>query len=247
MIWFDTPENYITKVQSQELKALINRLQPDCIVNSRIGNNLGDYKVAEQQIFKQAELKPWEACITMSRGWGYNHYDTDWKSPELLVRQLVEIVSKGGNLLLNVGPKGTGEFPQEAVERLAKIGDWMKINKEAIYGTSPWTVFAEQVSEKTLSGAATHDADADVTAKVILPDIYFTAKGKTVYVIARSWNKPIVDVHAMAKGKCKVKSITLFGSTGSIKWEQTNEALNIKMPKQLPSAVPVYVFKVELN
>jgi alpha-L-fucosidase len=247
IIWFDTPENFITKAQSQELKEMINRLQPACIVNSRIGNDLGDYKVAEQQIYQEVEVKPWEACITMSRGWGYSHYDTAWKSPELLVRQLVEIVSKGGNLLLNVGPKPTGEFPQEAAERLAKIGEWMKINNEAVYGTSPWKVFAEQVSEKTLSGAATHDADADVTAKVILPDIYFTAKGKTVYVIARSWKKPVVDVHAMATDKCQVKSITLLGCHDSIKWKQTNEALNIKMPKQLPSVVPVFVFKVTLK
>lgn len=246
VLWFDTPE-LITKAQSEELLRLIKTLQPNCIVNSRIGNNLGDYEVSEQQISTAVNPKPWESCITMSRGWGYNHYDTQWKSPELLIRQLVEIVSKGGNLLLNIGPKPDGTFPPEAIERLATIGKWMKINNEAIYGTKPWDVPCEQISSKTLSGAIVVDVDNDATSKVIAPDIYFTSKGKTIYVIARSWNKSVVDVQTMTKGKYNIKSIKLLGSTAKIDWEQTKEALNIKMPKQLPSVVPVYVFKVDVE
>lgn len=245
VLWFDTPE-LITKAQSEELLQMIRTLQPNCIVNSRIGNGLGDYQVSEQQISTAANPKPWEACITMGRNWGYSRYDTTWKSPELLIRQLVEIVSKGGNLLLDLGPKGDGTFPPQAIERLAAVGKWMKINKDAVYGTKPWDVACEQVSSKTLSGAAVNDADADITSKVILPDIYFTSKGKTVYVIARSWNKPVVDVQTMVKGKYNLKSITLLGSDDKVKWEQTTKALNINIPKQLPNAVPVYVFKVEM-
>lgn len=247
VIWFDTPEQIITKAQSEELLAMIRTLQPNCIVNGRIGNSLGDYYVSEQQISKKANPKPWEACITMSRRWSFNRYDNEWKSPELLVRQLVEIVSKGGNLLLNIGPKGDGTFSPEAVERLTAIGNWMKINNEAIYGTKPWSVISEQVSSKTLAGAMVHDSDSDTTSKTILPDIYFTSKGKIVYVIARSWTKPVVDVQALAKGKHKIHSIQLLGSTDKVNWEQTNAALNITMPKQLPNEVPVYVFKVKLN
>jgi alpha-L-fucosidase len=246
VLWFDTPE-LISKAQSEELLQLIRTLQPNCIVNGRIGNGLGDYYVSEQQISKEANLNPWEACITMSRRWAYNRHDTEWKSPELLVRQLVEIVSKGGNLLLNIGPKGDGTFPPESVERLAAIGNWMKINNEAIYGTRPWNIISEQVSSKTLAGAMVHDSDSDTTSKTILPDIYFTSKGKTVYVIARSWTSPIVDVKTMVKGKYNIKSIELLGSNAKLNWDQTNEALNIKMPKQLPSSVPVYVFKVALK
>lgn len=132
VLWFDTPE-LISKAQSEELLELTKTLQPNCIVNNRIGNGLGDYYVSEQQISKEANPKPWEACITMSRRWAYNRHDTEWKSPELLVRQLVEIVSKGGNLLLNIGAKGDGTFPPESVERLTSVGNWMKINNEAIY------------------------------------------------------------------------------------------------------------------
>lgn len=246
VLWFDTPELFI-KAQSEDLLQFIRKLQPDCIVNNRIGNGLGDYKVSEQEISATANLSPWEACITMSKGWGYNRHDNAWKSPELLVRQLVEIVSKGGNLLLNVAPKGDGSLPHEAIDRLAAFGKWMTINNEALYGTKPWDVTSEQVSAKTLGGAIAIDVDNDATSKVIIPDIYFTSEGKTVYVFARSWQKPVVDVQTMAGGKYNIKSIKLLGSSGKIKWEQTNAALNITMPEQLPAEVPVYVFKVEMK
>ena len=247
VLWFDTPEQYITKAQSEELLQLIKTLQPNCIVNNRIGNGLGDYQVSEQQIAKEVNPKPWEACITMSRRWSFNKYDHEWKSPELLIRQLVEIVSKGGNLLLNIGPKGDGTFPPEAIERLETVGNWMKVNKEAIYGTKPWSVVSEQVSSKTLAGAMVDDSDSDTTSKAILPDIYFTSKGKTVYVIARSWKKSEVNVKAMLKGKYAVKSIKLLGSTDKVQWEQNSEALRIIMPKKAATMVPVYVFKVKLK
>ena len=246
VLWFDTPE-LITKAQSEELLQMIKTLQPDCIVNNRIGNGLGDYYVSEQQISKDANPKPWEACITMSRGWAFNRHDNEWKSPELLVRQLVEIVSKGGNLLLNIGPKGDGTFPPEAVERLALVGKWMKTNSEAIYDTKPWTVTAEQVSSKTLAGAMVHDSDSDTTSKIILPDIYFTSKGKAVYVIARSWTDAVVNVKSMTKDKYKVKSVHLLGSKSKLDWKQSNDALQIKMPKVMTNTIPVYVFKVILK
>ena len=246
VLWFDTPE-LITKAQSEELLQMIKTLQPDCIVNNRIGNGLGDYYVSEQQISKDANPKPWEACITMSRGWAFNRHDNEWKSPELLVRQLVEIVSKGGNLLLNIGPKGDGMFPPEAVERLALVGKWMKTNSEAIYDTKPWTVTAEQVSSKTLAGAMVHDSDSDTTSKTILPDIYFTSKGKAVYVIARSWTEAVVNVKSMTKDKYKVKSVHLLGSKLKLNWKQSNDALQITMPKVKTNPIPVYVFKVILK
>ena len=104
LIWFDTPEQ-ISKTQSKVLRQFIKSIQPNCIVNDRIGNRMGDYSVSEQKIEDKAKLKPWESCVTMSSKWGYVKYDTVWKSPELLVRQLVEVVCKGGNFLLNVGPK----------------------------------------------------------------------------------------------------------------------------------------------
>jgi alpha-L-fucosidase len=135
LIWFDTPEE-ISKAESEELVALIHKLQPDCIINSRVGNRLGDYGVQEQKIPGSGDTQPWETCMTLNGHWGYFLGDENWKSPTNVVHNLVDIISKGGNYLLNVGPTGQGIIPQGAVKDLNAVGAWMKTNGEAIYGTS---------------------------------------------------------------------------------------------------------------
>ena len=125
-------------------------LQPDIIVNNRVGNGrqgmqglsksrefAGDYGTPEQEI--PATGLPgvdWETCMTMNDTWGYKSYDNNWKSREELLHKLVDIASKGGNFLLNVGPTAEGLIPGPSVERLAAIGEWMKLNAESIYGTT---------------------------------------------------------------------------------------------------------------
>lgn len=135
IIWFDTPE-LVTKEQSLEILKLIHDINPDCIVNQRIGNRLGDYAVREQKIPEGGEPKPWESCITMNHTWGYNKLDKEYKNVETLIYSLVDIASKGGNFLLNVGPTGEGLIPELSVSRLKQVGDWLNVNGEAIYGTS---------------------------------------------------------------------------------------------------------------
>ena len=133
VMWFDTPER-ISAAQSRELLELIHSLQPACIVNQRIGNKLGDYGTPEQTIPNEASTKPWETCMTLNGKWGYNKADQNWKSTELLLRNLIDIASKGGNYLLNVGPTGEGVIPAPSVERLSAMGDWLRVNGEAVYG-----------------------------------------------------------------------------------------------------------------
>lgn len=134
VMWFDTPER-ISKAQSEELVRLIRSLQPGCIVNARVGNRLGDYAVQEQKIPEGGDPQPWETCMTLNKHWGYYRGDEAWKPTETVVRNLIDIVSKGGNFLLNVGPTGEGLIPAGSLERLAAVGAWLRTNGTAIYGT----------------------------------------------------------------------------------------------------------------
>lgn len=115
------------------------KLQPHIITNDRLKrpNFPGDTKTPEQRIPGQAELatQDWETCMTMNGSWGYKSWDHNWKPVATLIRNLVDIASKGGNYLLNIGPKEDGSVPQESVERLEAIGKWMRVNGKAIYAT----------------------------------------------------------------------------------------------------------------
>lgn len=133
----------VTKEQSRSIRRLIERLQPHCLINSRIGNGLGDYRIIEQKLMNEIDPKPWEACLTMGANWGYNKYDTVYKKPDMMIRNLTDVVSKGGNLLLNIGPNPQGSFPQQTEPRLNAFRQWIKTNGEAIYGTSPWHTYGE--------------------------------------------------------------------------------------------------------
>lgn len=137
VLWWDTPTN-MTDAAAQKLKDVL-KLQPNIITNDRLKrpNFPGDTRTPEQKIPTQAELDgmDWETCMTMNGSWGYKSWDHNWKSVETLIRNLVDIASKGGNYLLNIGPKEDGSVPQESIDRLQAIGQWMKINSDAIYAT----------------------------------------------------------------------------------------------------------------
>ena len=137
VLWWDTPTN-MTDEAALKLQALL-KLQPNIITNDRLKrpNFPGDTKTPEQKIPTVAELDgmDWETCMTMNGTWGYRTSDNKWKSTETLIRNLCDIASKGGNYLLNVGPKPDGTFPEQSVKALKEIGDWMKVNGEAIYNT----------------------------------------------------------------------------------------------------------------
>ena len=151
VMWFDGEwEGTFTHEHGKDLYEYVRGLKPDIIINNRVDKGRhgmagtskgskyrGDFCTPEQQI--PATGLPgvdWESCMTMNSKWGWNKADTKWKSTEDLIQKLTDIASKGGNFLLNIGPKADGTFPDKAIERLEAIGQWMDVNSESIYGTS---------------------------------------------------------------------------------------------------------------
>ncbi len=135
ILWWDTPRG-MTEEAAQALQDVADDY-PDLITNNRLYRPWpGDFSTPEQHIPPTGLDYDWEVCMTMNTSWGYKWYDENWKSSEELIKMLVDIASKGGNFLLNVGPTAEGEFPEASVERLKEIGSWMQLNGESIYGTS---------------------------------------------------------------------------------------------------------------
>jgi alpha-L-fucosidase len=150
VMWFDGEWEYTwTPERGIDLYDYVRSLAPAVIVNNRVGKgragmagtfdpdtSSGDFGTPEQEIPPTGLGYDWETCMTMNDHWGYNKNDNNWKSAQDLIRKLVDIASKGGNFLLNVGPTAEGLFPQPSIDRLNVIGDWMKVNGESIYGTT---------------------------------------------------------------------------------------------------------------
>ncbi len=151
IMWFDFSYDEMKGEawRAGELVQMVRSLQPGIIIDNRLGGNIkarepeiyaGDFAAPEQIIPPEGVVNeagepiPWEACITLNNNWGYAAWDKNWKSPKTVVRALVECVSKGGNLLLNVGPNAKGEIPAECVRILGQVGEWMQRNSASIYG-----------------------------------------------------------------------------------------------------------------
>lgn len=179
ILWFDGEwEGAWTHERGVDLYDCLRKLDPKLIINNRVDKGRagmqghttdpkfkGDYGTPEQEIPATGfgEGVSWESCMTMNDTWGFKTADTNWKSTETLVRNLIDIASKGGNYLLNVGPNGEGEIPAASLERLAAMGEWMKVNGESIHGTT-----ASLFPKTSWNGRSTTKHLPDGTVKVYL-------------------------------------------------------------------------------
>jgi alpha-L-fucosidase len=214
VLWWDTPED-MNAARAAKLAELL-KLKPGIIHNNRLGGGFkGDTETPEQ--FVPATGYPgrdWETCMTMNDTWGFKSDDHKWKSAETLVRNLVDIASKGGNYLLNVGPTSEGLIPEPSLERLRAVGAWMKVNGVAIYGTgaSPF--------KKLPWGRCTQKANGNTTL---------------LYLHVFDWP---ADGTLLVPGlKSSVVSATLLASGDKLNSTTGPDGVRVQVPARAPDAI----------
>ena len=189
-------------------------------------------------------LLPWQTDTSVSiKSWGYVRND-NYKDAKSLIDELIDVVSKNGNLLLNVGPESDGTIPPEVRTVLLQMGQWLAVNGEAIYGTRPWKLYGEGPTT-IVTGTFNDTSSKSFTAQ----DIRYTTKGKTLYAIALGWpTNGKIEMQTLWDGtpylSGKIQSIHLLGSEQTLHWEQEPDALTIQLPQQKPSEI-AYVFKIQ--
>jgi alpha-L-fucosidase len=185
----------------------------------------------------------WQTDTSVSnKSWGYIEHDT-FKTPAFIVQQLADVVSKNGNLLMNIGPRSDGTIPQEVQQVLLDVGSWLKVNGDAIYGTRPWTIFGEGPTE--VKAGSFHDTD---TVPYTSEDFRFTTNRDTLYAIEMAWptNGEAV-IHALKYGSVGLRNViavTLLGSDAKLTFTQKPDGLHIQVPAEAPGK---YAYAYRIN
>lgn len=244
LIWFDG-DGYITEEQAFKFYKTIFDINPNVIVNRRVGYDFGDYLDAGDNVIPSADdklTKHWETCGTTNNSWAYKSYDEDWKSTQEMLYYLVDIASKGGNYLLNIGPDGKGHVPEASANGLREIGDWLKINGDAIYGTTRWKVAHEGQNETLLEGTG-HRAKHGFSRSFSSDDFWFTARENKVYTISLVEGAGSIQIHSLNSKSGIIEHVRLLGSVEKIQWRQTNAELILDL-EGIPTGSNGYVIEV---
>jgi alpha-L-fucosidase len=200
----------------------------------------------ERGAMSAIQVRPWQTDTSISNAsWGYVEHDT-YKPASELIDELVDVVSKNGNLLLNIGPRADGTIPEQAQEILRAMGRWLDTNGEAIYGSRPWTQFGEGPT------AAAVGTFQDKQAKpYTAEDFRFTTRAGKLYAIELGCPLSIdghrrAVIHALAVGKAKVRSVVLLGDERPLQWQQMADGLVIELPEQAAGSI-AWTYRIELQ
>jgi len=231
VIWWDTPIG-MTPERAQKILPLL-QMQPGIISNNRLDAKkiTGDYGTPENKIPTNSLAMDWETCMTMNGTWGYMRDDNNWKSTSTLLRNLIDIASKGGNYLLNVGPTSEGLIPQASMDRLAEIGQWLRVNGEAIYGTSP-TVFGAEAGAFSQTETNRNGSPRFVPAW----EWRCTTKPGKVYIHLFKWPSGKFEVTGL---KNKVTGACLLADAAHTALEitQTDQTVSVSLPQNAPDPI----------
>ena len=217
ILWFDGGGSFRNRdrealLDGKELVDMIHELQPKTLINNRLGFG-ADYGTPEQHIPAGPTGTAFEVCMTLNRHWGYNKNDHDWKSADTVIHNLVDIASKGGNYLLNVGPDATGRIPEASQRILREVGAWLATNGEAIYGTT-----AGPASDNVRAGGSR-----------------MTQKPGRLYVTVLDWPKDGKVFLEGMKGRL-VKKAWLLADTARkpLRFDARERSLTIDVPAAAP-------------
>jgi alpha-L-fucosidase len=205
------------------------------------GALLGDFQTPERRNIPGIFKLPWETCDAMDpTSWGYNCRlpDDKYMSANEIIDYLADIVSKGGNLLINVGPKADGTIPEVMQQRLREVGSWLELNGEAIYGTTPWSVYGEGPTRDEIGSWNRQVEDYQFKAG----DIRFTREGDVLYGILLEWPGDEITLKSL-KG-VKINQISMLGSDGDIQWKETGDGITFTFPS---SPEPSYAYVLKLK